>query len=465
MADFKKITAFYVPIGSPDYPKSWSPTEKFGFLSQAGTGPVYNTDLYTVMNIFKNPITFMKKFSISSDPVSEYISQMIFGKPSDSFLNSSVTTDGTNNRYTTIMMILDYLFINQYSTSVVNNFNNNVSVILGARSSHYSSPSLIVSQNDVDASRLNYVCFDIDFSDDTLTHDFVTIKVYFNPDELLANESKDRKKVFVYEDTDNDEYITKEEWQTQIINKHKDDIFADARYTKAECKVYNYHYNDTAGDEQTIPRYFFVYSLIDLSVPDLVNTIQEFVLNDNGGNLTICKFKYPDLFTNANIYIYPIEIKRSSLSLDYISPVSYKTFKDVLDSNSVNEDDNNFINSELFFIGSENANIDYSIPLSAIAVNSDIGSSIGPISIGFPNYSPIFKSINYATETENAVKFHKLVRLALSVIYGIIQPDNSMINDINNSSSVNFTSEVLSSGSYKVTFVLNGNTYIVKKSV
>lgn len=466
MADFTKVTGFYIAIGSKDMPKTWSPTEPFGFDS-ADTGyssPVFESCMYDVLNVFKSPISAMRKFSITGDIVSNYISQLIFGEPVQNFDSSTVSEDSSDNRWITALMILDYLFINQDVDTLVSDFNTDVASILGdTRKDHYVDSSLIIDISD-DGSRINYVSFVLNHGTEG---DDVTYKIYFNPDLLLANESGDRKKVFLYEDLSGDDYINLDEWKSQIIQKHLN-IFEDARYTN--YKTLSTNYVDTDPTKPTVQHHFFVYSLTELTTADITNAIKEYLLTEprstpeyDGHVLTLpeCMYHYPDLFTENKIYIYPVDQTQVGDSNSFSSPVSINKFRTILDHNEVEVSNSNYSNAELFFIGSEDANIVYNIPFSAVAVNEDIDSNLKPISGLFSDYTPIYSSIDFENEQNDSKKFHKLIRLAISVIYETIAPDHPSVTDISDA-GINFAIESIE-GEYKVTFDFVSTTFVVKK--
>lgn len=466
MANYTQIRGFYVALGSKDYPSLWSPTSKFGFQSiEDRSTAVFNSSMYDVMNVFKEPITFMRAFSIVSVPTANFISQLIFEKPVADFNTNAVYADSNDNRWITVAMILDYLFLHQDTrNTLVSNFESNLSQILPpARLSHYVADSLSIGiQDSVDVSRINFVKFTINHG----PNDNVEYMVYFNPDKLLANETANRSSVFVYEDLNSDEYISKEEWEKQIVEKHIE-IFGGARYSQYKTFPTTYR----AQDGSTIQHYFFVYSITILQIENVKNTIREFLLTSRRGVNGVyppythaeCVFHYPNLFSESSTTIIPIDNYMDD-NTSHSSPVSFDKISYILSSNDYESGNLNYKNCELFFIGSEEDGITYDLPFAAIAISDDENDSLKPISTKYPNYVPVYSTINVATEEVQYKIFHKLVRLAFSILYDIITINSTIVTDIITSNPDFNLSETVINNKKHISFMLSGVTYIVKKS-
>ena len=86
MANYTNVTGVYIALGSKDYPALWSISSPFGFQNLGDTSnAVFDASMYDVLNVFKTPINFLKAFSIQSVPTSNFISQLVFEKPSEEF--------------------------------------------------------------------------------------------------------------------------------------------------------------------------------------------------------------------------------------------------------------------------------------------------------------------------------------------------------------------------------------------
>ena len=147
-----------------------------------------------------------------------------------------------------------------------------------------------------------------------------------------------------------------------------------------------------------------------------------------------------------------------------MSPVSFNDISYILTSNEFETGNLNYKNSEIIFIGSEETSLSYDLPFAALVISNDENDSLPPISTTLPKFVPIYNEINYTDPlTEDYMKFHKLVRLAFSVLYGIISISNSIITDINNfDPEINFIENDIE-GETQISFMFNGVTYIVKK--
>lgn len=463
MANYTNVMGFYVPIGSKDYPKSWSPMDKFGFDStDIDAESVYSKSMNDVINLFRRPITSVSKFSITNEIVENWISQLIFETPVEGFNTSIISEQNINNRWITVMLILDYLFINQDKNTLHSDFHENLSDIIKNRTSHYVTSSLTIDKG-IHNHRINFVTFKLNHGDGENNN--VTYKIYFNPDSLIVNEGNDRIDVFLYEDASDpvDDYIDVDEWEERIIQKHVD-IFEDARYKIWSRFTTPYYENVEAG---AIPHHFFIYSLTEISLPLRRNAVRNFLLNtvrpNMGRKYTFeeCVLHYPELFSSESVLIFPLDVKQKTPHQnEYSSLINYKKIVDTLDFNNIERNDNNFQNSELFFIGSENENIFYNIPFAAIAVNMDRNDTTKPISKKFRQYAPIYTPINYE-EAPDYRKFHKLVRLAISIVYGVTPTNDQEVVDMK---GINNTFEINGEGnSITVSFIMLSTMFIVKK--
>jgi len=468
MAIYSSVLGFYVAVGSKDLPSLWSPTNRFGFQNLGDTSvALFESSMYDVINAFKEPINYLRAYSIASVPTAGFISQLVFQKPVETFNPTEVYADNNENRWITALYILDYLFLHQDTRdTLVNTFETTIGTILPAdRIPHYVPDSLSIGiQGAIDVSRINYVKF-------TLNHgsvgDDVEYMIYFNPDILIANETASRKAVFLYEDLNNDEYIDRNEWEKQIVEKHLT-IFGDARYS--EYKTFPTTYR--ADDDSLTTHYFFVYSITVLQLENVKNTIREYLLTNRRGEdgalppytYAECIFHYPNLFSERSANIFPVEVINPQDGVTYMSPASFNKISYILTSNEYENTNLNYKNSELIFIGSEEASLSYDLPFSVLIVSNDDNDSLPPVSSKMPKFVPLYSSIDYTDVlTEPYMKFHKLVRLSISVLYGVIGIGHASIVSINAfDPEINFI-ETLVGGIKNISFMFDGVTYIVKR--
>lgn len=468
-SNFSNVTGFFIVIGSKDYPSLWSPSSKFGFAVEGDTSvAVFNSSMYDVNNVFKKPISALKAFSIQSVPTENFISNIVFEKPVDDFLASEVYENNNDNRWITALMILDYLFLHQDTReTLVSDFETNIGTILPlVRIPHYVVDSLSIGiQGAVDVSRVNFVKF-------TLNHgginNNVEYLIYFNPDMLIANESATRKAVFLYEDLNNDDVINQHEWEKQIVEKHLA-IFGDARYS--HYKTFPTTYKDDDGN--IMQHYFFVYSIIELQLENVKNTIREYLLTNRRGEdgalppytYTECVYHYPNLFSEKSTTIFPVETINPLDNVSFMSPVAFNEISNILSLNEYEIGNLNYKNSEVIFIGSEDASVSYNLPFAMVVVSNDENDSLPPVSSVYSKFVPIYNEILFDDPlTEPYMQFHKLVRLSLSVLYGIITIDNTAIVDINTTYPEINIIETLINGKKQISFMFNAVTYIIKKA-
>jgi len=468
MAAYLNVMGFYVAVGSKDYPSIWPATSPFGFENLGSTSvSIFESSMYDLMNAFKEPISFLKAYSISSIPTANFISQLVFEKPDPEFNPAEVYADTNDNRWITVAMILDYLFLHQDERDViVNTFETTIGTILPVtRVSHYIPDSLSIGiQDAVDVSRINYVRFKLNHG---TPGDDVEYMFYFNPDKLISFETASRKAVFLYEDLDDDQFIGKTEWEKQIIEKHLA-LFENARYS--EYKTFPTTYKSLSGD--LMVHYFFVYSIVTLQLENVKNTIREFLLTSRRGadgslppyTYSECVYHYPNLFSDRSAGIFPIEVINPQDGVSFMSPASFKDISHILNLNNYEPSNLNYKNSEVIFIGSEDASLSYTLPFALIVVSNDENDSLPPVSSKMAKFTPIYNEIVYTDPlTEPYMKFHKLIRISLSVMYNIISINHSSVVDINTFDPEVNLIETLVDGVRQVSFMFSGVTYILHR--
>lgn len=469
MAIYTNVMGFYVAIGSKDYPSIWPTNSPFGFQNLGDTSvAIFQSSMYDVINAFKEPINFVRQFSIPSVPTTNFISNIVFEKPDAEFNETEVYVDNNDNRWITAAMILDYLFLHQDERdTIVNTFETSIGTILPAiRIPHYVPDSLSIGiQDAADISRINYVKFKLNHS---TPGDIVEYMFYFNPDKLISLETASRKAVFLYEDLNNDQYISKEEWEKQIVEKHLA-LFETAKYK--EYKTFPTTYKADNGD--IFVHYFFVYSIVTLQLENVKNTIREFLLTSRRGEdgslppytYAECVYHYPNLFSERSAGVYPIEAVNPLDGITYMSPASFKDISHLLSVNEYEPSNLNYKNSEVIFLGPEEGTISYTLPFALLVVSNDENDSLPPISTKMPKFTPIFNEIIYDDPiTESHMKFHKLLRISLSVLYNIIGIGHQSVVDVNTIDPEINMIETIVNTVRQISFMFDGVSYILKRN-
>ena len=105
--DFNSVLGFYVPIGSTDYPASWSPSVPFGFDTGSNVS-VYQSNMNDVSNVFVNPVNTTKAMSYQSNP-SGLLSSLTIERPSSDFNMVTMGSNNPNDEWVSVFRIIEYI--------------------------------------------------------------------------------------------------------------------------------------------------------------------------------------------------------------------------------------------------------------------------------------------------------------------------------------------------------------------
>ena len=520
--DFNNVLGFYVGIGSSDFPGSWSLNKPFGFDSGSNT-PVFSSSFDDMINLFDSPITTTKKFSAQNSN-NNLISSLTIEMPNANITewgqSTLISSNDPNDIWCSIFKIIEYVFINQ---DVITNssFEAAVGTLLGVTPSPYVANSIEFSRLSNMSTRVEFITFNVDFNaisvnafdpsvrysngnivsfngvtyicvitggsqtnpDDNPTTapsvwssygtDYVSMKIYFNPDSLINDNSGNRYQVYVYEDEDGNNVISDAEWRDQIISKTIN-IFKTGRYSNYQTLSTKFVYYDTNNNLVTTRQLFVVYTIsTNFTSDQVIEAIKDFLLStprtgliDHGHIYTFqeCVFHYPELFNTTNIVIYPVPNKLNGVG---VVPVTYgNIYKAIVNDNSLNLTNNNAANAEVMYVGPESVGIinEFNFPL--VCWSSISTDDIRPISQRYPNYAPMYRSFpGYGSSTDVAVIFHHLVYLALRLLKGDLTLTST---DIIAAIAVGYsfsvyanTSNIGSNSLAYVTFSYQGMTYTV----
>lgn len=318
----------------------------------------------------------------------------------------------------------------------------------------------------------------------------ITLEVYFNPDTFITTGTSANYKVYSYEDADSltDTNIDDTEMKVYVdgvattefdakIVKILHEINKSGKYkrvirfcpsggkdgTTFFINAGTYQNVDgvgklvnSEGEEITPDEYdqygynkpFYIFTSLDesqeLNTETIIKYIREYVSTElyPGDNRILERnLRYPNLFTESTISIYPILSNKTASS--YKQPLDGTTLKAFLRTVGITND---FY--EIFQVGKSiygGGNVEYS-KLSLVATeNDDISaSSATPISSRYPTIRPIQSSADDNQDiADNAIVFHDLCILALSILIGDATVA-SVSTDENKTISIQHDSQVLS---------------------
>lgn len=293
----------------------------------------------------------------------------------------------------------------------------------------------------------------------------ITLEVYFNPDTFITSGTSANYKVYSYEDADSmtdtdiddvnmkvyvdgvattefDARIVKKLHEINKTGKYKRVIrfcptggkdgttffINNATYKVNDGKagIFNEEGEEITAenmDQYGYNKPFYIFTSLDetqeLNNETMIKYVREYVTNElypGDSRILERNLRYPNLFSESTVSIYPILTNKTSDS--YKAPIDGSTIQSFLRTVGIT---NNLY--ELFGIGRSTyggGSKEYS-KLTLLAVENDdvSASSSTPISSRFPTFRPIYSSSDDNQDVaDNAIVFHDLCILALSILIG-----------------------------------------------
>lgn len=494
-----EISGFFYKIGSKDYPYSYSQDKPFGFNLGGPSNDVPDIDNpvfgYSVNDIEKS---FIECWSIQKEGILKEtigvnnengalkqtgtgVSVLMSEASGDQrkVIKQAVTIDILDkttghvipNRWTSVFKVIEFCYANQtqitqdpdenkdgFTNNGVDKFQtwgdqrlsqnpNNQNPYYEA---YYTKKSLRFEKGG--SGRLNWVSFTMNFSkgggggtgnDLSKLSSIVTFKIYFSPDTWIQHVSTVEYKVYKYDDLTNDNIIDSNEMDKQVVGKLFD-ILKEGKYKFYNQYILNRH--DPSGN--ITQEQYFIFSSIWQQPPNkdqiLVEKIKEilrkYLLKHSGLPLQELRKRYPDLFTQSEIFIVPIyenTIQRINGNVQVAHPIPMRVIENLLNALGQPISAKNTANIrpvELFYLGPgrewnnaggmTSSGFSHMYPILAIDMGEN-GTGLGggnssilsdrPISYRFNDYHPIYGT----KESDKVGEFHYILIKALNVLAGV----------------------------------------------
>lgn len=409
--ELKKVFGFAVIKGSKDLPTNFPYESKFGFMD-GSDAPVFKYSLKEVHEGIDDPVLI--------DTVSQIFNSQILRVAIESIDNVAVKTqDVTNEEWKNALKIIEYIagfqavIVAQQTWGDTSDDSKNYSNWLdyvfrtinlpedrypnyqSCYISNYVSRSAYFEKSKK-SNRVQYVEFTVKMNETPKA-----FKIYFDADAFMDSYANDKFFVYYYQDLNDDDKISQEEFDKQIIDKMNTGLMKTVwKSYKTLVTPYCAKYFDDDGQmahKPAVNRTFYVYSNIpeeDFTQEILIERIRQKLIEDNGNSEEDLYNQYPNLFTSQQVIIYPIH-DNTAVSAEEgeikVSPIEYGKIQEVMRRFGVPTitTANDYRKTEIFYVGMDqniNMNNKYIYPL--LAIDYSIDKNKLPISGRFIKYSP-----------------------------------------------------------------------------
>lgn len=410
--ELKNVTGFFVSMGSKDYPASYPMTSRFGFDANSDI-PIYKYSLKDLIDGFVNPITLSRTGVNNTNYISFLVGegdnnaglsgQNLYG---DDWKNVFKVLEWTAANQATILSITSYPEEDVYSnfpdyvfrnSSLDEKFNTN---LVNTVPTYVNKSFYYVESSKKD--RISYIDFKCKINN--IPKQF---KIYLDADDFMSAYAGTQFFVYYYQDLDDNDKISQNEFDKQIIDKINSGIMKEIysnmkQYFTPYCKPI-YDDADTGeliGHQEAVNRTFYVYSNLpaeEFTETIVVEQIRQQLIKDNNNSEDDLSNQYPNLFTDQEVHLYPIHdntaIDRASGGgTQIVHPISYAKIQDVMKSVGLQiiTGSDKFKNIELFYVGidtlEKNTLNQFIYPI--LAADYSMDKTKLPISSRFINYSP-----------------------------------------------------------------------------
>lgn len=467
------LLGFFYQKGSPDYPNSCSPDDKFGWTTSDGsekTDPIFK---YTVNQVEKS-FTKVKEFSFPSELyVDERINMILLESDGDyNKVIEAAASSYESQFYKKLTYIIDSIRnhaieIRSPAAGYTNALDKELSESEYVRDMYQTgsiNPSSDAWRTVDDEIRLKYIVFGVK----TDGGEIYSVRIYFDADAFCERATAiDQYKVWKYTDLDNDNIINPTEMNEQVVAKLFE-INKTGKFIKYERKFID----KRLSDGSYIKEQFFVFIPTYANVTeDMLNAaIINYLRNVLGLSESYLKYTYPKLFTDNEITILPIwdnYAVQSDNTTKVVTPVTLKKICQVLNKHGI--DISGFATGvdavpavEVFYIGPGRnwtpSTVGFKFGFPILAIEDDPNNGIvAPITARFPNWKPIYGE----NETGLAAELHFILITILTAI------DNgfakSMVENNENDFVTDYVMQytVSTFGQEVISFNFDGNVYKV----
>ena len=409
--ELKKVFGFAVIKGSKDLPTNYPYESEFGFMD-GSDAPVFRYSLKEVHEGIEDPVLI--------DTVGQIFNSQILRLSVEAIDNLALKEqDVTSEDWKGALKIIEYVAGFQAVIAAQQTWGNTTddqkdytnwldyvfrTTILpedkyldyqSCYISNYVSKSAFFEKSKK-SNRIQYVEFSVRLNDVPKA-----FKIYFDADNFMENYANDRFFIYYYKDLDDNDKISQEEFDKQIVEKMNSGLMSKIwKSFKTLITPYCARYFDDDGvlaHKPAVNRTFYVYSNLpedQFSQEILIERIKQQLIDDNGGSEDDLYNQYPNLFTAQQVIIYPIHDNTATSVAEgeiVVAPVEYGKIQEVMRRFAIPTitSANDYRKTEIFYVGMDqniNLNNKYIYPL--LAVDYSASRSSTPITSRFIKYSP-----------------------------------------------------------------------------
>lgn len=409
-SELKKVSGVFLQMGSRDFPFNYSFNDPYGFDPDNDI-PIFKYSLNEVISGFDAPITLSKPGVIDNNLISFLVTE---GQNNEAIKSEDLSSLEWQNIYS----LIEWMYANQSTIlsitewpdkDVYSSFPDyvfrNVTIEEGFNQDLTNYISTYVSKSiyyiaSTKKDRISFIEFRCKIKD--VPKDF---KVYFDADDFVSTYSGSKFFVYYYKDLDGDDSkITQTEFDKSIIESINSGIMQKEwrtmkQYTTLYCAP---QIGEDGGitHKDGVNRTFYVYSNLpieEFTTQIMIDQIRQQLIADNNDSEDDLSNQYPNLFTDQEVYIYPIHDniqlnKNEGNAPQVVHPLSYSKLQEVMRMQGLAlvEGADGFRNCEIFYVGfdvvEKNTMNKYIFPL--LAADYSVDKTKLPITSRFINYSP-----------------------------------------------------------------------------
>lgn len=409
--ELKKVFGFAVIKGSKDLPTNYPYESEFGFMDGSET-PVFKYSLKEVHEGIENPVLIDTIGQIFD---SQILRLAVEAKDNIALKEQDVTSDDWKNALKIIEYVAGFQAVIAAQQTWGNteedkkNYTNWLDYVFRTiklpenKYPDYQScyiPNYISKSSFFEKSRksnrIQYVEFSVKMNEVPKA-----FKIYFDADSFMEIYASDRFFVYYYQDLDDNDKISQEEFDKQIVDKMNTGLMRNVwKSYKTLITPYCARYFDDEGSlahKPAVNRTFYVYSNLpedQFTQEILIEKIKQKLIEDNGNSEDDLYNQYPNLFTAQQVLIYPIHDNTATSATEgeiTVAPVEYGKIQEIMRRFGIPTitSANDYRKTEIFYVGMDqniNLNNKYIYPLLAIDYSASKNST--PISSRFIKYSP-----------------------------------------------------------------------------
>ena len=408
--ELKKVTGFFVEIGSRDLPFNYPHEDKFGF-DEDNDIPVFSYSLKETMEGMDDPVVLQRPSVRNPLSISYLVGE---GLNNPGLKKQEITSEEWENIYKILEFVANYQATIRNTkqwedTMTYPTFPDYVFRTSKLPSETYPEemncyvstyvPRSFFSQNSTKSDRIEFIEFTCN-----LNNVPKAFKIYYDIDKFMAANAGSKFFVYYYKDDNNDNQISQSEFDNNIIGELNKGIMdkiwkSTKQYFTPYCEPI--HAEDgRITHKPAVNRTFYVYSNLPeelFTTEVMLDQIRQQLIKDNGGVEDDLSNQYPNLFSDQEVYIYPIHDNtaidtREGDSIKIVHPFDYNRIQETMKRFGlpIVTTADNYRQIEMFYVGIDTLDLNilnkYIYPL--LAADYSVNKLSKPITSRFINYSP-----------------------------------------------------------------------------